>query len=109
MVSEASSVPHPSEADRADRLDPLDSAGDVLHLVDELRLDRIHEPPEHLARGLLEDHEDDHRDEEAHARVGDEGSGAASTAARASGAGRTGREQRARVRPRARHGAHVPR
>jgi len=52
-------------------LDALDVAGDMFDLVDELGLDRVHQPTEHLRGRLLEDDEDDRRDEQAHERVGE--------------------------------------
>ena len=44
-------------------------AGDRLDLLDELGLDRVHQPPEHLRGRLLEDDEDDRGDEEPDERV----------------------------------------
>ncbi len=61
----------PAQAQAIDRLDLGHRRRDRLDLLDELGLDRVHQPPEHLAGRLLEDDEDDRGDEQPDERVGE--------------------------------------
>ena len=60
----------PSDAEAVYRLDIRHRRRDLLDLRDDVRFDRIHESPEHLARGLLEDDQDDPRNQQPNERIG---------------------------------------
>jgi hypothetical protein len=63
-------MPDPAQADLANTQHPRRRAQCLLHLIDQGRIDRIHQPPVDLASRLPQHRQDRHRDQQPNHRVG---------------------------------------
>ena len=63
-------VPHPAHTHGLDLDDALDAGGRTLDVVDQLRIDRVHQAPEDGASSVAQDPQDGDGDDQADERVG---------------------------------------
>jgi len=62
-------VPDPADPDRLDLFNAGHGCQDPFYVVDELRINRVHQSPVDVAGCVLQDEQDDHRDRQADHRI----------------------------------------